>query len=238
MNSLLSTIYQTQLVHDRDGQSLNPFPTATPEETGRILAEAVRSSGAERTLEVGMAYGLSTLFLCQVHEDRGGGSHIAIDPAQSRRWKDIGLLNVERAGLSHRLRFLEAASYDALPRLLNEGLQLDFAFIDGAHWFDFALVDFFYVNRMLSVGGLVAFDDLWMPAVRRVVSFVVSNLDYEVVPVKNPVPLTRRLGRVARRCLQEPFGRDAAGTKFMASNVCLLRKRSESPREWDFHRSF
>lgn len=238
MNSLLSTIYQTQLVHDRDGQSLNPFPTATPEETGRILAEAVRSSGSERTLEVGMAYGLSTLFFCQTHEDRGRGSHIAVDPAQSRRWKDIGRLNVERAGLTHRLRFLEAPSHDALPLLLSEGVQLDFAFIDGAHWFDFALVDFFYVNRMLSVGGLVAFDDLWMPAVRRVISFVVSNLDYEVVPVKSQVGLTTRFSRAARRYLQEPFSKDAAGTRLMASNVCLLRKRSDSNREWDFHRDF
>jgi len=44
-----------------------------------------------------------------------------------------------------------------------QGERIDFAFIDGAHTFDHVLVDFFYIDRMLNVGGIVAFDDVGFP---------------------------------------------------------------------------
>jgi len=72
---------------------------------------------------------------------------------------------------------------DALPRLCAEGERFDFVFIDGRHLFDCVLVDFFYVDRLLEVGGYVALDDLWMPAVRKVKSFILRNRSYELVPV-------------------------------------------------------
>ena len=52
-----------------------------------------------------------------------------------------------------------------------QGERIDFAFIDGAHTFDHALVDFFYIDRMLNVGGIVAFDDLGFPCIEKVCRF-------------------------------------------------------------------
>ena len=57
----------------------------------------------------------------------------------------------------------------ALTRLCAEGERIDFAFIDGNHRFDYTLVDFFYIDKMLRLGGHVAFDDLWIASVRKVV---------------------------------------------------------------------
>ena len=176
---LIDRIYETGKVKAPDGSLIDAFPAALPETHAREVARLVRDLGLMRTLETGMAYGLSTLAICGVHEERGEGEHIAIDPHQSEDWRGIGLLNLDRAGLSHRARVIEARSDEALPRLRDEGVRLDFALIDGLHLFDASLVDFFHADRMLDVGGVVVSHDTWMPAVAQVVDYVRANRAYE-----------------------------------------------------------
>src|SRR4051812_32258820 len=176
---LIDRIYATGKVETRDGTALDAFPAALPEAHSREIARLVRSLGPTRTLETGMAYGLSTLAIRGVHEERDEGSHIAIDPHQSSDWRGIGLLNLERAGLARRARVIEARSDEALPRLRDEGVRLDFVLIDGLHLFDATLVDFFHADRMLDPGGVVVFHDIWMPAVAQAVAYVEANRAYE-----------------------------------------------------------
>ena len=79
------------------------------------------------------------------------------------------------------MRLIEERSDAALPVLTASGTELDLALIDGMHLFDYTLVDFFHVDRMLRVGGIVLFHDTWMPAVRQAASYVVANRAYERV---------------------------------------------------------
>ena len=72
-----------------------------------------------------------------------------------RQWASIGVRNVERAGFTERHTLVESFDYIALPKLLQEGARFDFAFIDGMHLFDYTLLDFFFVDVMLDVGGWV-----------------------------------------------------------------------------------
>ena len=71
------------------------------------------------------------------------------------QWASIGVRNVERAGFTERHTLVESFDYVALPKLLQEGARFDFAFIDGMHLFDYTLLDFFFVDVMLDVGGWV-----------------------------------------------------------------------------------
>src|SRR2546423_4282967 len=130
---LIDRIYETGKVEAGDGSLLDAFPAALPEAHARELARIVREMELVRTLETGMAYGLSTLAICGGHEERGEGEHIAIDPHQSSDWRRIGGLNLERAGLAHRARVIEARSDEALPRLRDRGGRIDFALVDGLH---------------------------------------------------------------------------------------------------------
>lgn len=238
MNLLLEQIYQTRQVEDAEGNAINPFPTATAYELGKVFYDLIQEEKLERTLEVGMAYGLSTLFICQAHSDKGTGHHTAIDPNQNSLWRSIGKLNIEKAGFADRFRFFEACSHEVLPQLLANGEQFDFAFIDGMHLFDYALVDFFYIDKMLRVGGYVIFDDIWMPSIRKVLYFVVQNKAYELIKFSTQQNLRKRASRMARRFLQDPLERDYKGIKFTPENICILRKLSEDNRHWEFHRSF
>ena len=83
MNEVIERIYRTGKVEDPSRGPITPFPASIPYETGALLYSMVSREQLGRTLEVGMAYGLSTLFICQAHGDRGSGAHTAIDPYQT-----------------------------------------------------------------------------------------------------------------------------------------------------------
>ncbi|MGI8593737.1 MAG: class I SAM-dependent methyltransferase [Solirubrobacteraceae bacterium] len=172
---LLEQIYETGEVEDEHGGRHPARPTSIARDEALALARCVRDHGASRTLEVGMAYGLSTLALAGAHE----GVHLAIDPFQRSDWRSIGILNVARAGLEGGVRVIERRSDEALADLVARGEQFDLAFVDGLHLFDATLVDFHFADRLLDVGGRVALHDLWMPSVRAAVDFIAANRAYE-----------------------------------------------------------
>jgi predicted O-methyltransferase YrrM len=192
-SALLDRIYRSGKVETAGGEAIDAFPEGLPRAHAEAIERLVRDHGLTSTLETGMAYGLSTLAICGVHEQRGEGTHVAIDPYQSRDWRGIGVLNLERAGLAQRARVIEARSDEALPRLRDEGLRIDFALIDGLHLFDATLVDFFHADRMLDTGGVVVFHDTWMPAVAQAVAYVRANRAYEPVePVESGMAALRK----------------------------------------------
>lgn len=181
MNPVLRELLETGTSPTPDGGSV-PLHSAITEKEAALLSEAVSELKASTTLEVGLAFGVSALAICDALPDAPGARHIVIDPHQHHpeMWRGAGLHNLERAGFGDRIEFHAEPSHRVLPRLEEKGEAIDFAFIDGFHTFDYVLTDFFYVDRMLRVGGAVAFDDAEWPAIRRVVRFAASNLHYRV----------------------------------------------------------
>ena len=64
----------------------------------------MRWAQAHNTLEVGMANGMSTLFIAQGVKDNGGGTHTCIDPFQSTQWANTARNSVKRAGMQDMVR--------------------------------------------------------------------------------------------------------------------------------------
>ncbi len=143
------------------------------------LYETVRKLRPHRVIEVGMAYGASTLaILAGLRESGSEGVLTSIDPNQNTDWRGIGLANVERGGHQHRHRVIAKPSYLALPELLQGGETCDLGYIDGWHTFDYALIDFFYLDKMCPVGGVIGFNDCGWRAVHKVTKFVESHRRY------------------------------------------------------------
>ncbi len=236
-NSVLDKIYTNNQVEDTQGNSINIFPVATPKIVGEFLYEYIQNYNCQHTLEIGMAYGLSTVAICQAHADKGSGSHISIDPYQNKTWKSIGLLNVQRAGLSERVRLLEGSSATALPQLVAEAQKIDFAFIDGSHLFDYTLLEFFYIDLLLETEGLIVFDDLWMPSIRKTVSFVLENRAYKLLPLKAKSNWQQQIGRVGTRIIQTQLKWES-GLKWARENICIIQKQNDDRRKWNFYRNF
>src|SRR5215212_835960 len=91
---LLEEIYDTGRVEAEDGTPISPFPAGLPREHADEIMRLVREHQLLRTIETGLAYGISALAIGSVHQDRGEGTHIAIDPGQNTHFKRVGRLNV------------------------------------------------------------------------------------------------------------------------------------------------
>lgn len=233
-------IHRRGTVSDADGNVYPIRPMSILESEGRALHNLVVERGYSQTLETGMAYGVSTLWLADAVARTAGGHHIAIDPRQRGGYHNIGRLNVERAGLDDVVEVYVERSEMRLPKLVADRTTLDFAFVDGRHLFDSALVDFFYVDRMLRVGGAVALHDLWMPSLRKVAGFIRHNRNYRVIEVDSVAQLGRahRWYKVAKRVRNTTLGRDRSGFRFRAENLCVLEKVADDDRHHEHFEPF
>jgi predicted O-methyltransferase YrrM len=173
-----------------------------PKDEGHYLYSLVRHLRPALSIEVGMANGLSALFIAQALQENGVGRHIAIDPFQLTDWKGVGMNVLRRAGLDRHVQLVERPSHQVLPELEWAGLRGQFIFIDGNHMFDYVVTDFLCADRLLDVGGLIAFDDADFPAILQTVRFVLANRHYEVafpdVVVQRPRIAPTLLGRCLR----------------------------------------
>ena len=177
----LAETYERGNVPTRTGDVIALSPHSIERDQGEALRQLAVSEGAERTIEVGLALGMSALFLCQAVIGRGG-RHVAIDPFQESSWSGAGLMVLEEAGVREQVEFIEEESQLALPRLVSEGRTFDLAFVDGDHRFESALLDLYFMTRLVRPEGLIVMDDMWMPSIRTVVAYAERNLALTLEP--------------------------------------------------------
>ncbi len=170
-----------EIVARSDGSRHSIFPVAIGAREGQALEAWARREGAQRSIEVGLGYGVAALFLCAALAEAGPDSgHVAIDPNQATRFAGCGIQVLADAGLADLVDLVEEPSEIALPGLLAEGREFDLAFVDGNHRFDGVFLDVVYLGRLVRRGGIVMVDDHQLPAVARAVSFCVRNLGWSI----------------------------------------------------------
>lgn len=212
MNPILKKIIETRTCPSLDGKSeVKVSATSVSPREGELIQKAVRASEACVSLETGLAYGTSALYICDALRQTENTQHIVIDPYQNHAdaaWKGLGINNLRLAGYEKQVRFMEKPSHLALPQLIEENLSIDFGFIDGYHTFDHTLLDFFYIDQLLKVGGIVVFDDTNWQSIRKVCSFVLKNRDYEVFDlVKEDTGMTstrRMINQIMKKIAKIP----------------------------------
>ncbi len=241
MNRYLEELLSSGTIVDRSGE-LRPLHSNTPRPQCQFLQDIIRRIDAARCLEIGCAYGISTIAICEAASERPGGSVCTIDPHQALHWENLGLLNIERAGFSQLLTLLEEQSQRALPRLASSGHKFDFAYVDTTKLFDAVLIDAFYIVSMLRIGGVIVFDDCNWPGVRKVVRFLCTWPHLEFYASFGPSPqgvlrtsgaaLLARLPYANRFVRPEIIVTDAH--LGIAAQCVALRKVSEDTRPWDW----
>ncbi len=248
MKEIIQNIYETASVLGRSGQVHKLHSTIDSEEGEFLFSIINEDPEILTTLEVGCAYGLSSLYICSATRDRPGASHTIIDPFQNTDWDGVGVRNLEEAGIDF-FKLMEIKSELALPKLLetsdgNEGL-FDFVFVDGWHTFDHTLLDCFYATRLLRIGGILAIDDVYFPSVKRVVDFLKNYPCYEEHgSVRHN--LSKSYKNLSARFLLSPIKRKTWAHVLSRSlyriifenrvtRMIALRKVKEDNRNWDWH---
>lgn len=193
--SVLLSLYrgEPQLANDGKLCEIDPIVGVDPA-NGMWLYDEYRRHTPGSSLEIGMAYGFSTLFFLAAIAKNGAGTHTAIDPFESSSWHGIGAEKVRQVG-SHAFRLIEDAHVHAAADLARQHRRFDFIFIDGNHRFDDALVDFTIFAPLLNKGGHIILDDMWMPSIRSAVAFLQTNRpDFRQLPAPPRFASFERIG--------------------------------------------
>jgi predicted O-methyltransferase YrrM len=183
-----------------DGE-LHAIDTVTriPYEEGLYLKQTHQAIRPTLSVEVGLAYGFSTVYILSAMKEGDYGHHIAIDPNQTKSWHGVGVQKAVELGMEGRFELMEEDSANALLRLEKEKRKAQFIFIDGGHRFDNVIVDFLFADRICDPGGWIIFDDLWMPSVQKVCAYVESNrTEYEPCPC--PIGSVIAFRKVGKDC--------------------------------------
>lgn len=253
MNPVLEEIVATGLTKTSEGEKVEIKPESIGLKEGKYLQKIITDLDPLTTLEIGMAYGVSSLYICDALKRKDNTRHIIIDPQDSKMpWFKIGFNNLRSAGYGDIIEYHDMKSYEALPQLLAKGQKIDFAFVDGWHTFDYAFVDFFYIDKMLNVGGVVVFDDADWSSIRKLCQYIATNYSYSVLDAMYPISNDKKSIKRAfvQRLLKMPrtaekmwyyFSPEVLETDFdlgLNGSCIAFKKESEDTRRWDFHKSF
>jgi len=200
----LNRMFTEQTVEGDNGPN-RIFPASLTPERGAVLSAVCRAIKPRATLEVGMAWGVSTLLILEAlaESDVPAAPHVVMDLAQSTFYHNAARLSLKKLGLENYVEFYEAPSELVLPHLLAGGRQFDFAFIDGDHHFDSAFNDFRFAHLLLVPGGTILFDDAWGDSVYLVSRYAEVNFGYQPVEIACPMP--RYHERAALWAVQKPL---------------------------------
>jgi predicted O-methyltransferase YrrM len=224
----LQHIFTTRTVTD-EASSTHPLASNISAAHANALYNAVLKYKPKVVIEVGMAFGISTLaILTALHELKAGGRLVSIDPGQTLHYHGVGRANVERAGYAAYHTLMESYNYLALPELLQGNTVADFAYIDGWHTFDYTLLDFFLIDKVLKVDGVLGFNDCALPSVRKVLGFVKTHRKYREINVGlKPNYLTSNPLETIRRTILRISKADR-----------YFQKREHWEPRWDYWKNF
>ena len=189
---------------------------SVPVSDGDVLRDLLLAEQASTVIEIGLAYGSSALAIAEALAAAGSNEarHVILD-AYQEHFHGSGWAVIAEAGLAGLCCLAEERSQIALPRLLDEGLVADAAFVDGSHIFHNVFVDLFYLRELVRPGGLVVLDDCRYPSVATAVRYFEVNTGWEPEPIARPTRLRAfRLPKPRTEPSFEsfrPFGLDAAG---------------------------
>lgn len=198
----LEVIFSNRLVSDLNGK-IHPLESNVEPDEGEFITELLAKHPSTSSIEVGCAFGISSLYICRGLKDSPERKHVIVDPYQTTDWKGIGINNLNQAGVDF-YELVEEKSEFALPAMAAAKKQFDFAFIDGWHTFDHTLIDLFYLNRVLKVGGIILIDDVGMPGINKVIRYFRNYPAYEYI---GGVPLEKTRNRkLYNTFILKPFG--------------------------------
>jgi predicted O-methyltransferase YrrM len=181
IEDVISRVFESgTVVARRDGKLHSVFPIGVPSGEGEALRAWVEREDAVTTIEVGLGYGISALFICDGLLANGHPSarHVALDPNQHEGFSDVGLQVIDEAGAAGMLEFYAERSEIALPRFLSLGRSFDLAFIDGNHRFEGLFLDLISLGRLVRRGGVIVLDDYQLPSAKKAVRFCLTNLGW------------------------------------------------------------
>lgn len=244
MHTLLEEVFKTK-TYKNSRNEIIPIHSETSREQCLFLQDLIRQNKFKHSIEIGFAYGMSTLAILE-EIAKNNGRHVVIDKFQIDGWGGHGLDMIKQAGYEDKLEFSDKFCYQTLPELMLSGRTFDFAYIDSTKQFDWLLVDFFYIDKILEVGGIIVFDDVTFPGIRKLLRYISQFPAYKIEsqhPGNAPVSKRRRMAHLLKnfpgaKSLLRPEILVSDFEMGLNANCVALRKVQQDTRSWDWHVDF
>jgi predicted O-methyltransferase YrrM len=244
MNFILEQVFEQSGFVFSNGEKFN-LHSNTPKGQCEFLQQIIKENGFKKSIEIGFAYGISSIAICEAIKNNGGNKHLIIDKFQNEGWEGKGLLLAKAAGYLPMIDLREEFCYQVLLTLLKEETRYDFAYIDSVKEFDWILVNFFYLDKILEVGGIIALDDVMWPGIRKVARFVTRLPNYKVVK-QFPESSKNLKGSINKLVNYIPYKDkffrndilDNDHSLGINSRCVAFRKTEEDTRNWDWFKDF
>ena len=164
----------------------------TPKEQGVFLQDIYEMIKPKRSLEVGFALGISTLFILEKCRDHHADEkcHIVIEPYT---WGNTAMYNITKEGLEKYIDIRSDLSDRILTTMYLTNERIQFAYVDTTKVFDTVLQDFYFIDKIMDIGGVIIIDDANTGGINVVIRFM------------NTLPHYKIIGK---------FGREKSGKKF------------------------
>lgn len=147
-----------------------------PRADGQFLNLLVKLTQAKRVLEVGTSNGYSAIWLCLGLEETDGKlTTIEILPERVRMAKE----NLKRAGLDHRVTFLEGDAHKIVPTL---EAPFDFVFLDADKGREHDYFSYLYPKKFLPGGVIVVHNAIrFRKAMERYLDMISKHQEFDTV---------------------------------------------------------
>lgn len=121
------------------------------------------------------------------------------------------------------LRRIDERSEIALPKIVEEGVLIDIALIDGGHGWPTVFVDFCYINMMLRENGTLIIDDIHLHSVKELARLLVSGNEFSLIHQDSKTVIFRKITNEKflphfqnqRYIMKKTADDDAAGKRFI-----------------------
>lgn len=245
MNNLLNDIFENGCFLTTEGEKVK-FHSETPKGQCEYIQKLILDHKLRKSIEIGMAHGLSTLAICESINFNEGKRHVAIDPFEITDWGGFGIKLIENSNYFNMLDFKERHCYEALSELIVNDERFDFAYIDSVKQFDWIIADFFLIDKLLEVDGIIVLDDVSWPGIRKVTRFISRLPHYKVVdqfPENKPSKRKQLLKKIFNYLPKNQLiiRNDLIDTDFDLSINCrsvAFQKIGNDDRNWDWHEEF
>lgn len=149
-----------------------------PRTDGQFLNMLVKISRSRHVLEVGTSNGYSAIWICLALEETDGHlTTIEIDPERVKLAKE----NLKRAGLDHRVTFLEGDAHKIVPTL--EG-PFDFVFLDADKGREQDYFGYLYPKKLLPGAIIMVHNAIRMRrAMQRYLDMISAHPEFDTLMV-------------------------------------------------------
>ncbi len=247
MTETLKQIFEANSIEVDDSGERHPLHSNTSLGQCLFIEEMFDAVKPQKTLEIGLAMGLSAISILEKHKENGGTEkcHIVSEP---HSWKGIAEHNIEKLGLMKYcdIRYLKSDRVVTDLFLSNERIQL--AYIDTTKVVDIVMQDFYFIDKILDIGGVIILDDCgggW-PGIQKVARFANTLPHYKIAgkygKAKRSFKLRLYEKAVAFVISLIPFKqRIFTGYSFKTNhqlgldyNCIAFKKISEDKRDWSW----